>query len=231
MHSSIAVAIIVFGLGASAALSNYAERVRPALPDDYADSDLNMRASSMRGYLFGMEGLAADWYFIRSLQYIGDKLLKVEGDIDLDDLRWLNPRLLYPLLDEATSLDPQFIAAYTYGAVVMPAIDPEKAIAIAKKGIDNNPREWRLYQYLGYVYWRLKRYDDAADAFQKGSEIEGAAPFMRLMAGSMRTEGGSRDTARKIFLQMLDDPDEQVQSIALRKLKELDALDGKREQK
>ena len=222
----LTAAIIVGGFVAVFALSNFLENHRPELPVDYEDTDLSMNGSKLKGFALGFEGLMADWYWMRSLQYIGDKIDKSTGDIDIDDLRSLNPRLLYPYLENATDLDPHFIAAYSYGAVVLPAIDKEKAIAFNQKGIANNPREWRLYQHLGYIYWKLKLYDKAAETYAKGSEIAGAEPFMKMMAASMKTEGGSRDTARHIFRQMLggsDDP--MVRLTAERRLMELDSLD------
>jgi hypothetical protein len=142
--------IVVSGFIAIFLLSGYIEAKRPQLPDDYADSDLAMNGSRLKGFTFGMDGLLADWYYMRALQYVGNKILNSKSDvINIDDLRDLNPRLLYPFLDNATDLDPHFIDAYLYGAIVLPAIDPEKAILIAEKGISHNPEEWRLYRHLG----------------------------------------------------------------------------------
>jgi tetratricopeptide (TPR) repeat protein len=220
-------AIVIVGIVAAAVLSGQIERVRPAMPDGYDDSDLSMHGSAIKGYALGMEGLLADWYWMRALQYVGNKILNARAeDVNLDDLRNLNPRLLYPYLENATDLDPHFMAAYTYGALVMPAIDAEKAIEITKKGIAHNPDQWRLYQHLGYIYWKLGRYDEAADAYEQGAQIPGAGGFMGLMAATMRTEGGSRETAREIFRQMLagtDDP--AIKITAERRLAELDWQD------
>ena len=217
--------IIIAGFGAVFALSGFIERSRPPLPDDFADSDLSLKGSRLKGFVLGMDGLIADWYWMQSLQYIGKKMLSSEK-INLDDLRDLNPRLLYPYLENATDLDPHFIEAYSYGAIVLPAIDPDKAIAIAEKGIANNPNAWRLYQYLGYIYWRLKQYDKAAEIYDKGSTVPGAAPFMKLMVASMKTNGGSRSTAREIYRQMLSGSDEEsVRNAAEKRLKELDSFD------
>lgn len=220
-------AIIIAGFAAVVGLSGFLDRHRPELPPDYEDSDLSMNGSRLKGFALGFEGLMADWYWMRSLQYMGNKIVKSESDfINLEDLRSLNPRLLYPLLENATDLDPHFIAAYSYGAIVLPAIDPKQAIAIAEKGIANNPKEWRLYQHLAYVYWKTKQYDKAAETYEKGAEVPGAAPFMRLMAASMKTEGGSRATARQIFRQMLDGSDDpMVRLTAERRLNEIDSLD------
>ncbi len=220
--------IIVAGFAAVIGLSGYMDRTRPEMPAGYDDSDLAMNGSKLKGFALGFEGLMADWYWMRSLQYIGGKIVNSKTDINIDDLRELNPRLLYPLLDNATDLDPHFTAAYAYGAVILPAIDEEKAIAIAKKGIENNPNEWRLYQHLGYIYWKLKRYDESADIYAKGAQIEGASPFMKLMSAAMKTEGGSRSTSRAMYTQMLADAqDESVAVTAKRRLMQVDSLDDR----
>ena len=219
--------IIIAGFAAVIVLSGFIQRSRAPLPDDYADSDLNMNGSRLKGFAFGTEGLIADWYYMRALQYVGDKLLNRKSEtINIDDLRDLNPRLLFPMLENATDLDPHFIAAYSYGAVVLPAIDPGKAIDLAVKGIVNNPNEWRLYQHLGYIFWKLGQYDKASEVYEKGSQVAGAQPFMKMMAASMRTQGGSRGTSRLIYREMLDNSDdEQVRITAERRLNELDSLD------
>jgi tetratricopeptide (TPR) repeat protein len=222
-----AVAILIFGFPAVFVLSNFLERNRPPLAETYIDEDLALQGEKLKGWSLGFEGLIADWYWIRSLQYMGHKVAtSKEQTINLEDLRSLNPRLLYPLLDNATTLDPQFMAAYSYGAIVLPAIDPRQAIRIAEKGIENNPDEWRLYQHLGYIYWRLKDYDKAAETYEKGSRIEGAPKFFKLMSARMEGEGGSRETARAIYRQMLAEAsDANVKANAELRLMQLDAFD------
>jgi tetratricopeptide (TPR) repeat protein len=216
------------GFGLSVIMSQRIEATKPPLPDNYGDSDLEMNGSYLKGYALGTESLIADWYYMRSLQYVGDKLINSKSDfINIEDLRDLNPRLLYPYLDNATDLDPHFIAAYSYGAIVLPAIDQQQAIRFTEKGIANNPSEWRLYQYLGYIYWHSGNYDKAAEYYEKGSQLAGAAPFMKMMAAMMRSQGGSRETARQIFQQMLEDNagDQNVVTTATLRLRELDWLD------
>jgi len=208
-------------------LSSSLEGNRPPLPADYPDSDLAVQAKKLRGYAVGAEGLFADWYWILSLQYLGNKILdSKQGDVNIDNLSRLNPRLLFPYLDNATSLDPKFTAAYSFGAVVLPAIDVSKAIELTEKGIQNNPEHWRLYQYLGYIYWTQKDYASAAKVYDEGSRIEGAPPFMRQMVAAMNAAGGSRETARSIYTQMLNESeDEQSKANAQIRLFELDSMD------
>ena len=221
-----APAVIILGFAGVFFLSGFLERARPALPENYADEDLALQGARLKGYALGFEGLIADWYWMKSLQYVGDKILNSKEPISLDNLNALNPRLLYPYLDNATTLDPHFIEAFSYGAIVLPAIDEEKAIKIAEKGIENNPNEWRLYHHLGYIYWRLKNYEKAAEVYARGAEIQNSPPFMRIMAAQMKKEGGSRETARAIYRQMFEQTnDSQVKETASLRLLELDSLD------
>lgn len=208
-------------------LSGYINAVKPPLPEGYEDQDLALQGARLKNYSLGFNGLIADWYWMQSLQYLGGKLVKsTDPNVSIENLRPLNPRLLYPLLDNATELDPHFSAAYSFGAVVLPAIDPEQAIKIAQKGIANNPNEWRLYQHLGFIYWRLKDYDKAAETYEKGSEIPGAPPFFKLMVASMKSEAGSRETARAIYRQLHDQAeDDRTKQVAMLRLQEFDSLD------
>ncbi len=222
----LSAVLIVGGLAAVYVLSGFLEHHRPALPDNYADQDLSLQGAKLKGYALGFEGLLADWYWMNSLQYLGDKVIKSQESFSLDDLNSLNPRLLYPYLNNATDLDPKFISVYEFGATVLPAINKEQAINLTRKGIANNPDNWRLYQYLGYIYWRLKDYGQAAETYEQGAKIAGAPDFMKSMAAKMKSDGGNRETARAIYRQIFDEAqDEQAKENARLRLLGLDSLD------
>jgi len=68
----------------------------------------------------GFNGLIADWYWMRALQYVGRKVMGTSEHLQLDNLNPLNLKLLAPLLETATTLDPQFMEPYEYAAVVLP---------------------------------------------------------------------------------------------------------------
>lgn len=208
-------------------LSNFVQANRVHLPVEYEDADLSLQGKRLKGWSLGSDGLLADWYWINSLQYIGGKIVRsTDETINLEDLTSLNPRLLYPMLDNATDLDPKFMAAYSYGAIVLPAVDPNQAIALTEKGIADNPQSWRLYQYLGYIYWRQKDFQKAAETYAKGAAIPGAAPFMKEMSAAMLTQGGSRETARAVYSSIAANAeDQQSRESSQLRLKQLDALD------
>jgi tetratricopeptide (TPR) repeat protein len=222
----ISAAAVILGFAVIFVLSNFLEKSRVVLLENSAEEDLIFQGANLKGYVLGFEGLLADWYWMKSLQYIGDKILSSEQSIDLENLTALKPQLLYPYLDNAATLDPHFLSVYEYGATVLPAVNREDAIKLTQKGIDNNPQNWRLYQYLGFIYWRLENFEKAAEVYEKGSQINGAPHFKKLMAAKMKTDGGKRETAREIYSQMFEESqDKQIKENAALRLLELDSLD------
>ena len=218
--------VIIAGLAAVVALARWLEELRPPADLRAEEERLYVTGETLRRASMGFNGLVADWYWMRALQYVGGKTMRHEGSINLDDLSQLDMRLLAPLLDVATTLDPQFLAAYEYGAVVLPAIDPDAAIKLAQKGIAANPQAWRLHQHLGYIYWQQGRYQEASRVYQAGAQVSGAPAWMAAMAARMEAEGGSRDFARVIFLRLYEQADnEQVREMARRRLLQLQSLD------
>src|SRR6185295_1338074 len=135
------------------------------------DESLYLNGNTARRMSLGFNGLAADWYWMRSLQYVGGKIINLPETVVLDNLGQLNLKLLPSLLDTATTLDPEFLDPYEYAAVVLPAINMDEAIRITKKGIAANPNAWRLYQHLGYIYWQQHDYQAASETYGKGAEI------------------------------------------------------------
>jgi tetratricopeptide (TPR) repeat protein len=207
-------------------ISDNLDKIRPHLPLQYEDAELTFKSETLAKYSLGFNGLLADWYWISSLQYLGKKAVSNQGNYQIDNLKTLNPKQLYPLLETATNLDPKFVSVYSYGAIILPAIDEEKAIKLTEKGIANNPLEWRLYQYLGYIYWKKGDFKKAAEVYEKGSTIDGVPPFMKMMAARLEAEGGSRDVARLIYQQMYDDAsDEATKNLAAGRLLQVESFE------
>jgi tetratricopeptide (TPR) repeat protein len=217
--------IVVLGLAAAIMVVQWIDQRRPAA-NQFADESLYLNPKTARRMSLAFNGLAADWYWMRSLQYVGKKILSVPDDVQLDNLQQLNLKQLAPLLDTATTLDPEFYDPYEYAAVVLPAIDVDQAIRITKKGIDANPNAWRLYQHLGYIYWQQKDYPAAAEIYGRGAKIPGAPAWMEAMKAKMAAEGGSRSTAREIYTRMYEQSaDPKVQDMARKRLLQLTSLD------
>ena len=218
--------VIVAGLVAAVSLSRWIDARRSPLNARVEDESLYLNGKTARRMSLAFNGLAADWYWMRALQYVGKRIINLPESFELDNLGQLNLKTLAPLLDTATTLDPQFLDPYEYAAVVLPSVDVDQAIRITKKGIDANPNAWKLYQHLGYIYWQQKDFQAAADAYGRGAQIPGAPQFFAAMKARMLAEGGSRDTAREIYKQMFDQAgDDSVKEMARRRLMQLDSMD------
>jgi tetratricopeptide (TPR) repeat protein len=170
------------------------DRLRPhATLDDvlYISSPKILKRASL-----GYDGLLADIYWTRAVQYFGNRHL-VGGS---------SYNLLAPLLEITTYLDPHLVIAYEFGGNFLAppppngAGQPERAIPLLEYGIRNNPDEWRLYYNLGFVYYmELKDYSHAADAFERGAHVPNAHPFLKILAAQMAQHAGDFQMARMLW--------------------------------
>jgi tetratricopeptide (TPR) repeat protein len=222
------VTVALCGLVLAVGLSRWLDARRPP-PDPRAEEEnLYLNGKTARRMSLGFNGMVADWYWMRSLQYVGRKIIAQPGNAPLDDLKSLNLTMLYPLLDNATTLDPQFITAYEYGGIVLPAIDRDAAVKLLKKGVEANPTAWRLYQHLGYLYWKEGDFTTASKYYGEGAAQPGAPQWMKQMQARVLGEGDSRDTAREIYRQMMDQsPDEHIKEMAALRILQIDSFDDR----
>jgi hypothetical protein len=226
VRDALLALVVVAGLASSFALSRRLDAGRPAEDPFATYEELYVSPETARRMSLAFNGLAADWYWLRSLQYVGRKAEAFRGDLNIDDLSPLGLRNLGALLEQSTALDPQFMAAYEFGAVVLPSINREAAVRLIERGIRENPREWRLYHHLGYIHWQAGRFNDAAAAYATGAQVEGAPRWMSVMAAQMNEHGGSRQVAREIYMRTYEaSTDEQVRTLAANRLAQLDSLD------
>jgi tetratricopeptide (TPR) repeat protein len=150
----------------------------------------------LRRLSLGYTGLLADIYWTRAVQYFGERHHKGAGDF----------RLLAPLLQVTTELDPRLFPAYQFGANFLAPKPPSgaglpgAALDLTKYGIAHNPDNWRLYYNLGFLYFtELKDYAKAAEAFAQGARLPITNPFMPVLAARMAQHAGEFDTARMLW--------------------------------
>jgi hypothetical protein len=161
-----------------------------------------MNGAQVKRVVPGFEQLAADLYWIRTVQYFGGKRI-----FDADTRR----ELLYPLIEITTTLDPRMEIAYRYGAVFLAEAQPigagrpDLGIAVLERGVRNNPSSWRLHQELGFFHF-VYRGDarKAADVLVEASRIPGAGDVLKNLAAELLAKGGHRDTARRMWQEMYD---------------------------
>ncbi len=141
---------------------------------------------------------------------------------------------LWPLLDITTTLDPKLMIAYRFGAIFLsenPPVGPGRAdlaVDLVKRGIAENPDEWRLYQDLGFLYSiHLKDYQKAAEAYLEGSKNPHAQIWMKVMAARVAETGNSLETSRLIWIEVYaNTKDELVRRRATQHIQSLDAALG-----
>ena len=229
MRKTLALSLLILlSFVCVVSLARWMDAHRTPLDARLEEERLYVSGTAARRMSLSLNGLIADWYWMRALQYVGRKIVNQGGvgTIQLDNLGALNANLLAPLLDATTTLDPQFMPAYEYGAVVLPSINDEAAIALLKKGIAANPTVWRLYQHLGYIYWQRQEYQSASEAYGAGARLPFAPKWMQALSARMTAEGGSRSLAREMYTRMMNEAsDEQVKEMAARRLLQLTSFD------
>lgn len=226
MRDRMLLLTLLIGLASVVGLSRWLDTHPPPTDAKIEEEQLYLTGAMAKRISLGFNGLAADWYWMRSLQYVGRKIINVPHNVPIDNLAQLNLKLLAPLIDTSTTLDPEFIEPYQYAAVVLPAVDLPEAIRLTTKGIAANPNAWRLYQHLGYIYWQQRDFQAAGEAYDQGSKLPGAPPWMLAMKAKMANEGGSRELAREIYNRMYEQAENvKVKEMARKRLLQLDSLD------
>src|SRR5258708_12757472 len=106
---------------------------------------------------------------MRSLQYLGRKAVKFQDThveaLQLNDLGVLHLRILPSLLRVTTTLDPQFMAPYEFGAMILPTFNEDEAISLLTFGIQQNPDSLPLYHHLAYISSPRHDYHNASHIY------------------------------------------------------------------
>ncbi|MGA2353372.1 MAG: hypothetical protein ABSG02_02680 [Terriglobales bacterium] len=191
----VALAVLLFSLtGAMATLITMDRGRRKAVAQEelYITSPKVLRRLSL-----GYTGLLADIYWTRAVQYFGDQHNAGSSDF----------RLLAPLLEVTTQLDPKLLPAYELGANFLApkppsgAGQPGAALSLMKYGIEHNPDQWRLYYNMGFLYFtEFIDYAKAAEAFKLGAAVPVTNEFMPILAARMAQHAGEFDTARMLWV-------------------------------
>jgi tetratricopeptide (TPR) repeat protein len=176
---------------------------------------------SLRSLQLGFHSLLADVYWLRAIQYVGGKIQTAPANVPMRE--W-GLDALAPMLNVVTELDPNFIAAYRFGAAFLPETAPQDAVGFVERGINANPNVWQLYLDLGYLHWQRKDYAKSREAYERGSRVAGAPKWLLELAASTALKGGDRETARLLYQRLYESStDEYSRSMVLLKLQALAA--------
>ena len=197
-HTAIATTVLaIAGLGSGFLLKKVEGlRTQATLKDVlYISSPSLLKKLSL-----GHHGLLANVYWTRVVQYYGTQHHLGNSDFTL----------LWPLLNITTQLDPHLIPAYQFGGTFLASRPPygaglpARAIELLEFGIKNNPDDWHLYYDLGFIYYDMKDYSAAADAFERGSRVPNTHPFLKIMAAQSAQHGGEIQTAQMLWTSVLE---------------------------
>ncbi len=172
----------------------------------------------------GLEALAADIYWLRTVQYFGGQRL-------FERSRHFG--LLRPLIDITTTLDPRLEVAYRYGAIFLSeppptgAGRPEEGVQVLEAGVLANPQSWRLRQDLGFFHYLfLGDAQTASRILAEAAEIPGAAFWLKSLAADILADAGDREMSRQMWRRMRAQSEGGViRANAELRLQVLDALD------
>lgn len=222
--------VVVAGLASAVAVLHRLDQMRTGatLEEVLYISDPRV----VEGMSLGHKGLMADLYWTRAVQYFGRK----------HQVRAEHYKLLAPLLEITTELDPYLLPAYKFGSIFLSqqppegAGQPDEAVRLVEKGIRANcpppdsgkacwpdPEAWRLYYHLGFIHYiEREDYEAAAKAFEEGSRYPGSQPWMKIMAALMAQYGGRVETARLLWTKILENTDDQnIRENAVKRLRAL----------
>ena len=222
LRTTFVLAVIAaIALSAAMATIHKMDQLRPSATLEevlYLPSPKVLKSISL-----GYTGLLADIYWTRAVQYFGRKHIVLSRRYDL----------LAPLLDITAKLDPHLLVVYEFGSTFLAQKPPEgaglpdKAVELVEYGISQNPEQWRLYYDLGFIhYMERKDYVAAAKAFERGSEVPGAHPWLRVLAARMAEHGGELETARFLWTKTYETTqDPHIRKNAILHLRALKADD------
>jgi hypothetical protein len=165
-----------------------------------------------------LEGLGADIYWLRTVQYFGGTRA-FTNDKRFD--------LLAPLLNITVTLDPRFYVSYTYGSIFLYEVGQKDAAdALMARGVAANPQNWRLRQHWGYCTF-VYRHDAAraSEILHQAADTPGAPFWLRSMAAQFLVKGGERATARGVWTELYKGGEGVVKELAKLNLQRLDAMD------
>jgi len=160
--------------------------------------------AAVKALALGYDGLLADVYWMRAVQYYGRR--------DEAARRQVRYKNLAGLLDIVTTLDSKMLDVYRAGSIFLAEPDPvgagqpEEAVRLLDKGISFQPHEWRLYFEKGFIYfWYFKDFQKAGEVWREAGSLTQAPPWMEGLAASALSRGGAIETAKELWRRQLAD--------------------------
>ncbi len=188
------LAFALLGLALFAGSSGFAHRIRVGSDRPY-DVQFVPSAASLRWLSLGHPLLAANLFWLRAVQYMGEPEADARG--------W---KMLRPLVEVVTDLDPGHGYAYqTSGNLLAAAGYLADSNALLEKGTRNVPERYILpFHRAVNAFLYLGDYVDAGKWFEVAARTPGAPPRMREYVLAMYVKGDTAEAAIS-FLRRLEE--------------------------
>jgi hypothetical protein len=154
----------------------------------------------------GYDEIVADLVWLRMIQYYGHHS---QGDRRFD--------YLGHILDVLTDLDPRFVHAYTFGALLLTddAKNPARGLAILEKGVTHNPMDWRLPFMSGFIHYVFLGDNDAAGkSFRASSSLPGAPDFVKRFAAFAHQRKGDVDYSLQLWYSLYENTENEYEKVS-----------------
>jgi len=165
------------------------------------------------------QNVASDAVWLRAIQYYGHHLMTDRK------YEWLGH-----VFEILTTLDPQFIGAYHFGAITLAwdAAKPREATRLLVEGMKANPMDWQLPFDAGFInYMLLADYEAAAAFFEVTAKLPGAWLVASRWAAVARAKAGDFVTARDMWLEIYHGTEnQQLRKLVVRQLRLLILEEG-----
>lgn len=189
------------------------------------------RLEDFTGIALGWRRLAADLAWIQTLQYYGTP---EEGQSEQEFENGIGryPQFL-AYCQRVTRIDPYFTYAYLYGSGVLGwnLSRLTEAETLLKEGIANNPKEWRLHQYLAALAYQKNHNMTYLETFLEGMVKDPECPHvLKSILANLYKKTHQYENAIQIWIDLYQSGDPAYSVVALRQihtLQQLSTLDKK----
>lgn len=179
---------------------------RRALQEPEPDLLYFSSAAAVKNAALGYDGLLADFYWMRTIQYYGRR-----EEAGKRPVRYKN---LSTLLDITTTLDPNLMDAYRVGAIFLAEPDPvgagqpREALALLDRGGRAHPQDWRLPYDKGFIYYTyLQDFRAAGETWLAASKLASAPHWMAGLSAMSLSKGGAIDIALALWQRQYRESD------------------------
>jgi hypothetical protein len=174
-------------------LQNEIIKKEQARPDRYYDLLYLPSSQYVQLAAVGYDHFFADFFFLRVIQAFGASYANP-----------VNLGQLWAYFNSITDLDPHFIAAYSFGNLVIgeEGQDTERGLALLEKGIESNPQTYRLaFEAAFFSLWTLNEPDRARAYVQQAEQAPDAPDFISRWKGFIDEQMGRYHAAFEQFLR------------------------------